>query len=71
MKDSWKHGEKSALASRLGISPQYLSNILNGRHTPDAALAERIETESAGRINRLDVLYPAKSSNPLLRRNGK
>ena len=71
MADQWKHGEKSALALRLGISPQYLSNILNGRNTPDAALAERIEIESAGRINRLDVLYPAKSSNPLIRRVAK
>lgn len=65
----WRRGEKTALAKKLGISPSYLSDILHGRKSATTELATRIETASAGRLTRLDVLYPRESLNPLVEVN--
>ena len=42
----WKWGQKSELARRAGISPQYLSDILNCRARASRELAEKLEKVS-------------------------
>ena len=39
----WNSGDKTELARRVGISPQYLSNIINRRTRCKAELALRLE----------------------------
>lgn len=37
------HHTQRWLARRLGVSPQYIAMILNGRRTPSLVLAKRLE----------------------------
>ena len=65
----WKWGEKTLLANRSGISPQYLSDILAGRKGAHPELAIRIEDAARDMglyISRMDVVFPKESSNPLM-----
>jgi transcriptional regulator with XRE-family HTH domain len=41
---------RSQWAGRLGISPSYLSDILNGKKRPALDLAFQIENETAGAV---------------------
>lgn len=37
-------------AARLGITPPFLSNLMNGKRLPSLALAVRIEAETGGAV---------------------
>lgn len=44
------HGTKKEMADRLGISPTWLSLLINGSRKPSAALALRIDDETSGMV---------------------
>jgi len=52
-----KHGSKREMADKLGISPTWLSLLINGSRQPSAALARKIEKATKG-------LVPAKTLRP-------
>jgi len=45
-------------AKKLGISPSYLSEIVNLKKVPNPKLAKKIEELTKGKVSRLEVLYP-------------
>ena len=55
---------QKAAASQLGLSPSYLSEILNGRKKPPLDVARRIEEYTGGEVKRLEILYPAEAADP-------
>ena len=68
----WQPGDKTALAKGSGISIQYLSDIIHGRYraTPERAVQIEAAARVLGlRLDRLDVLYPHESGNPLIEVN--
>ena len=52
-----QHGAKKDMADRLGISPTWLSLLINGSRVPSPALAKKIEKATKG-------LVPAKMLRP-------
>jgi DNA-binding transcriptional regulator YdaS (Cro superfamily) len=52
-----RSGSQQTAASRLGVSPQYLNDVVHGRREPGARLAEamgmerRIEFVKRGQLN--------------------
>jgi len=70
MKLFWDRGEKTALAKRCDMSPQYLGDILAARKRAYPELAAKIESEAKKMglfITRMDLMYPGESTNPLLK----
>lgn len=64
---NWQHGQKAELARRVGISIQYLSNILNGykRATPDRAKAIVAAAMDMGiSLSLYDLIYPEDAEDP-------
>jgi len=64
----WTHGQKAALASKAGISRQYLSDILHRRvgapiHTAKALAAAAKKLRIA--ISLLDFIDAKETTNPL------
>jgi len=65
----WKHGQKAELARAAGVSPAYLGDILKGRRraTPEnAILLSNAAREMGLSLDRLDLIYPHESTNPLI-----
>lgn len=44
------HGAKREMADHLGISPTWLSLLINGSRKPSAALARRIDEATQGLV---------------------
>lgn len=68
-RDRWYYREKTAFAEVLGVSPQYLGDILHGRKRATPELAARIETvakEYGLNLTRMDVMYPKESASGLM-----
>lgn len=47
--------EKLALAKKLGSSPAYLSQLINGHRRASALFAVKIERATDGKIRRQDI----------------
>jgi len=65
----WLPGYKTELAKRSGVSLSYLCDVLRGRKraTPENATRIAAEAQSMGlMLERLDLLYPHESTNPLI-----
>lgn len=45
------HGAKKEMADRLGISPTWLSLLINGSRLPSATLAKKIEKATKGLVS--------------------
>jgi DNA-binding transcriptional regulator YdaS (Cro superfamily) len=46
------------IASDLGLSPSYLSEVMTGKKKVTPDIARRIEEYTHGEVTRLEVLYP-------------
>jgi DNA-binding transcriptional regulator YdaS (Cro superfamily) len=46
------------IASDLGLSPSYLSEVMTGKKKVTPDIARRIEEYTNGEVTRLEVLYP-------------
>ena len=69
---TWKYGQKSELARRSGVQKSYLCDILKGRQraTPENAVTISNEAHKMGlALDRLDLIYPHESTNPLIEVN--
>jgi len=66
---TWQYGEKTILAKRCDISPQYFSDLLCGRRRTLPELGKTIEKNAADmgiHLSMVDMMFPHESSNPLL-----
>lgn len=53
------------VADQLGLSPSYLSEILNGKKKPPLDVARRIEEYTGGEVRRLEILYPDEAGDSM------
>lgn len=50
---------QKAFAQRVGISPTYMTNIINGKRLGTSAVLAEIERASRGRLKVVDMVPPA------------
>ena len=65
---TWSRGQKAELARRCEITTAYVTDIFKKRKTPSPELAKKISEEAwkmGLKIDRLDLLYPRETENPL------
>lgn len=56
LSDQVMHGEKSAFARRVGITPATLSSVLSGKRRPSVDLARRISHATGGAVTVRELL---------------
>ena len=54
----WKEMTLQQMSDLTGVSVSFLCEIENGKGRPSPDVAEKIEKASAGKVTRMELLYP-------------
>ncbi len=50
--------KNSHFAKRVGVSPAFITYILQGKKRPSPEVAKKIEEATHGMVTRMELLYP-------------
>ena len=50
--------KKSHFANIIGVSPAFITYIIQGKKRPSPEVAKKIEEVTHGVVNRMELLYP-------------